>query len=603
MKSIIYVTVFLLSFLSFSQTIISGKVLDQKKQPVPAANIFIEGTYDGATSDENGNFTFTTSSTGNQTILASFLSYETTKQTIDVANAKNLILVLLESVNTLDAVTISAGNLDSGEKARVSVLKPLDIVTTAGSAGDIVAALQTLPGTQTVGESGRLFVRGGEADETQTFVDGIRVAQPYGATTQNLPTRGRFSPFLFSGISFSTGGYSAEYGDALSSVLLLNTQNEPDQNKTEIALMTVGFGLGKTKKWSKSSFSINAAYIDLAPYQALIPQAVDWNKAFQSLSGETVYRYKFSSGLFKIYIAFDASLFDLNQENVNQISKTRINLSNSNFYTNLSYKGKFGNNWEIFTGLSYSDSENKIDIDLDKVRNIEKASHLKLKLKKSISDRVKLSFGSDYFSTKFTENFTEIVGNKFASGFNANVAAVYTEADIFFSKKLALKAGFRFSNNDLLTETTLSPRISIGYKLPNNKQLSVAYGRFSQAPKQDFLKYTSSLISENASHYILNYQFSKNKQTFRAEIYWKQYNDLVKFNSQNVQFNSVFDNSGSGYAKGLELFWRDNKNIKNLEYWVSYSFIDTKRDYRNFPTKVTPNFVANHSFHWLPNIG
>jgi hypothetical protein len=49
------------------------------------------------------------------------------------------------------------------------------------------AALQTLPGTQTVGEDGRLFVRGGEANETQTFVDGS-VAQPYGATTNNLPT-------------------------------------------------------------------------------------------------------------------------------------------------------------------------------------------------------------------------------------------------------------------------------------------------------------------------------------------------------------------------------------------------------------------------------
>jgi uncharacterized membrane protein len=56
-------------------------------------------------------------------------------------------------------------------------------------------------------------------------------------------------PLLFSGISFSTG-YSAEYGEALS-VLLLNTQDEPDQNKTEISLMTVGLGIGNTQKWKK----------------------------------------------------------------------------------------------------------------------------------------------------------------------------------------------------------------------------------------------------------------------------------------------------------------------------------------------------------------
>lgn len=72
-----------------------------------------------------------------------------------------------------------------------------------------------------VSEDGRLFVRGGQAGETQVFIDGLRVFQPFNATANNIPTRGRFSPFLFKGITFSTGGYSAEYGQALSSVLLL----------------------------------------------------------------------------------------------------------------------------------------------------------------------------------------------------------------------------------------------------------------------------------------------------------------------------------------------------------------------------------------------
>src|SRR5690606_14841018 len=139
----------------------------------------------------------------------------------------------------------------------------------------------------------------------------------YGATTAELPTRGRFSPFLFSGISFSTGGYSAEYGEALSSVLLLNTQDEPLQNQTDISLMTVGLGLGHTKKWAKSSLSVNAAYIDLAPYQVAIPQDVDWNRPYQSLSGESVYRYNFENGLLKVYAAFDAARFNVNQTTIN----------------------------------------------------------------------------------------------------------------------------------------------------------------------------------------------------------------------------------------------------------------------------------------------
>ena len=607
MKTFLTLFTVLLNFVSFSQTIISGVVIDKKKNPISGVNIFIKGSYDGTTTNDRGEFNFTTTTTASQVLTLSFLSYETLEITIDVANFKNKNIILKENSNTLDAVTITAGTFEGGEKARVSVLKPLDIVTTAGAAGDIVGALQTLPGTQNVGESGRLFVRGGEADETQTFVDGIRVAQPYGAAAQNLPTRGRFSPFLFNGISFSTGGYSAEYGEALSSILLLNTINEPDQNKTDIALMTVGLGLSTTRKWDKSSLSINMAFTDLSPYQVAVPQDVDWNKAFQSLSGETVYRYKFNSGLFKAYAAFESSRFDLNQENINSIAKTRINLNNNNLYTNISYKGKFGSNWEIFTGLSYGLGQNKIDIDFDTVANDENASHAKLKFKKSISNVVKVVFGGDYFSTKFDEEFISGLSNNFKSDYRANILAFYGETDILFSKNWILKVGARFSNNDFLRENNISPRASMAYKFTKSSQFSFAYGEFNQAPKQDVLKYAQYLTSEKASHYILNYQFNKNRQTFRVDAYYKNYDNLVKFDTQNIQYNSVFNNNGTGYAKGIDVLWRDEKNIKNLEYWVSYSYIDTKRDYRNFTEKVTPNFVADHNLsvvtkYWINDL-
>jgi hypothetical protein len=597
LKSIFTFVILLFSLTNFSQNLISGKVVDEKGKPVSGANVFIEGTYDGASTTETGDFSFTTTVKGNQTLVVSFLIYETSKTVIDVANFQNKTIKLRESVTSLDAVVITAGTLEAGDKARVSVLKPLDIVTTAGSAGNIIAALQTLPGTQTVGEDGRLFVRGGEANETQTFVDGIRVAQPYGASTNNVPTRGRFSPFLFSGISFSTGGYSAEYGEALSSVLLLNTQDEPDQNKTEISLMTVGLGIGNTQKWKKSSLSVNANYLNLAPYQALIPQNVDWNSPFQSLSGETVYRYNFNNGILKVYAAFDSSKFDINQENINSTEKIRVDLNNNNFYLNSSYKGVFGNNWQITSGLSYGYSNNKINLDSDKVANDENAAHLKLKLRKSFSERVKLSFGADYFVTQFNENFEENSGSVFTNGYDANIAAVYTEADIFFSKKWAAKVGLRASYNDLLNETAISPRISFAYKMAKNSQFSFAYGDFTQTPNAEYIKYSSNnqFESEKASHYILNFQYNKNDKTFRAETYYKDYRDLVKFDTKMAAFNSVYDNSGSGYAKGLDLFWRDGKSIKNLEYWVSYSYIDTERDYKNFSSQVTPSFVADHS--------
>lgn len=591
MKTLYFSILFLVTAVGFAQNTISGAVVDEKNKPIVGANVFVDGTYDGATTDETGHFNFTTSAAGTQSLVISFLAFETLKVTIDAANCQYKTFKLKESVNTLDAVVVTAGTFSAGEKSRVSVLKPLDIVTTAGSAGNIIAALQTLPGTQNVGEDGRLFVRGGEADETQTFVDGIRVAQPYGATTNNLPTRGRFSPFLFSGIAFSTGGYSAEYGEALSSVLLLNTQDEAVQNKTDVSLMTVGLGLSHTQKWKKSSLSVNTSYIDLAPYQKAIPQNVDWNRPFQSLSGEAVYRHNFNNGIYKLYAAFDASHFDLNQQDINLPNPVRVNLNNNNFYLNSSYKGNFGSNWQVFGGLSYGYSHNQIDLDANQVKNGEHASHMKFKLTKKLSDRIKLNFGSDYFITHYNENYNTAQ----KSGYDTNIAAIYTEADIFFSKNLAAKIGIRASHNTYIEESTLDPRASLAYKVSKNSQFSFAYGNFEEAPKAEYLKYSSRFKNEKAAHYILNYQYVKGSRTLRAELYLKQYSDLVKYDSNTVQYNTIFNNNGTGYAKGLDLFWRDGSTIKNLEYWISYSYIDTKRNYKNYSAEVTPSFVAKQN--------
>lgn len=595
MKTTLTLLFLMLSQIGIGQTLISGKVVDESNLPLQGANVFIDGTYDGTSTDAEGNFQFSTIAKGNQVLKITFLTFETLIKPISIENFKSETLVLRESINTLDAVVINAGMLEAGDKSRVSVLKPLDIVTTAGSAGDIVSALLTLPGTQTVGESGRLFVRGGESDETQTFVDGLRVAQPYGASANNVPTRGRFSPFLFSGISFSTGGYSAEYGEALSSVLLLNTIDEPVQEQTDISLMTVGLGLSNTQKWNKSSLSINTAYIDLAPYQLAVPQAVDWNRAFQSLSGEAVYRYKFDTGLLKIYTAFDASRFDLNQENINTNIKDRVNLNNNNLYFNAIYKGFLVNNWQLITGVSYGLGKNKIDLNQDFITNEENAFHLKMKVFSKITKRLKVGFGGDYFKTHFEENYIAFQQNQFGSGYDAGIGAFYAEVDYFFSKKFAINVGVRASNNAMLNAFSVSPRASAAYKIDKNNQFSFAYGQFEQAPRADYLKYSNNFENEKTQHYILNYTYTKNASTLRAEVYYKGYNDLVKFDTPTPVFNSNYANSGFGYAKGLDVFWRENGRIKNLEYWISYSFIDTQRDYRNYSQEATPSFVAKHT--------
>jgi outer membrane cobalamin receptor len=127
---------------------------------------------------------------------------------------------------------------------------------------------------------------------------------------------------------------------------------------------------------------------------------------------------------------------------------------------------------------------------------------------------------------------------------------------------------------------------------------------FSQNPSETYLIYTNRVDFEQADQYMLNYQWSKNKRTLRAEVYYKNYKSLIKFTDHPFYEEAHYTNSGKGYAAGFDLFFRDKKTIKNGDYWISYSFLDTKREYLNFPEKSAPSFASKHNFafvykHWV----
>ncbi len=579
------------------QTLVSGTVKTKKNQPITNANVYLENTYDGATTNAEGTFSFTTNETGSVTLVVSYLAYKTHKLTAAVDSLKNVSIILYADINTLEAVELSAGSFQAGDNSKVSVMNALDVVTTAGVAGDFIGALQTLPGTTTVGEDGRLFVRGGTAEETQVFIDGLQVFKPYTPTANNTPTRGRYSPFLFDGITFSTGGYSAEYGNALSSVLLLNTIDEPKQNQTDFSFMSLGAGVGHTKKWKKDALTVNAAYINLAPYNKLVPDANVWNKLPESISGEAVYRHTTKNGLIKLYSAFDRIRFDVAQEDINFENLVRLNLTNSNWYTNASYEGFLGNSTKLTTGVSYSNSTAKIGLDLLDITSKEQSFHAKVKLKHTFSNVFKLSYGAETMSTNFDEQGLGFATNNdsFTYTFKHNMSAAFAEADLVFSSNFAGKFGLRANYNALFDAYSMAPRVSLAYKFNKRSQVSLAYGNFYQAPQNDELKITQDLDLQKATHYILNYQYKKNNQLFRAELFHKKYDNLVQYESEFNRPLFNFNTNGFGYASGLDLFWRDTRNIKNLQYWVSYSYLDTKRKFQNFPSEVMPSFATKHN--------
>jgi hypothetical protein len=592
----------------FGQTKITGKITDQKGEPVPGANIVVQDTYDGTSSEADGSFAFVTEEKGVKILVVSSVGYTATSNSVELSGASiSLTIELYEQINQLEAVEISAGSFTAGEEHRRTILKAIDIATTAGATADIAGVFNTLPGTQKVGESGRLFVRGGDGNETRTFIDGMVVLDAYGIAAPNTPSRGRFLPFMFKGTSFSTGGYSAEYGQALSSALILNSKDKAEQNQTDIGLLSVGADLAHTQVWDRSSWSGKIQYTNIRPYIGLIDQRVDWITPPASLEGSTAYRHQVGeTGRFKFFGNFNRSNFSLyNHDIINPQLKQRYELTNNYAYGNATYTDVLNEKWNIRGGVSYTANENKNNIASRPFNESEKGIHSKLIFDHSLSDRVELKFGTEIISRIYEASRQDSVSLEILKqSFNESISATFAEAEIYASNRFVTRAGARMEYNSLTNGAFIDPRLSLAYRPGRKGQFAFAYGVFRQSPKNQYVRISNRLASETAEHFIFNYQIISDSRTFRVETYYKRYDDLVKFQDEE---GYVLNNSGTGDAKGIELFWRDSKTLKNVDYWISYSYLDTKRNYLNFPYAAAPSFSSKHNFsvvykHFITNL-
>jgi vitamin B12 transporter len=606
------------------QTTISGKIKDNKGRPLHGASISLKDTYDGTTSDSLGNYHFRTTEKGEQVILVTSIGYKLYEQKVSLtAAALTLDIALKEEPNELTAVVITAGSFEASDTKRTTVLSSIDIVTTASANADVTGAIKTLPGAQQVGESEGLFVRGGTAQETKVFIDGTLVNNFFFSSVPDIAQRGRFSPFIFKGTVFSSGGYSALYGQGLSSALILESIDLPEQSSANIGISPIilSAGFQQLSKKKNASWGVNYAYTNLAAYFAVIKQRVDNFKTPEFHNGEFNFRVKTSkTGMLKFYGYFNYNHLGLRRPDIDSvILKDAFRLTNYNVYGNLSWKEKLGKNWRLYIGVSYSHNTDKINTELQNqfnepqyinyapydgktidVKANGELSQIKTVLERRLYGLSAIRFGGEYLFYKDKNGFASP-----AVPFPVNTAADdhykagFAEADIYVTNDIAAKVGGRFEHSSLLGRANAVPRISLAYKVGNQAQASLAYGIFYQKPEKDYFlrNYAyNDLLYTKATHYIANYQKVSRDYTLRIEAFYKKYNDLVKTHARHG--SSLLDsvaNGGYGDAKGIELFWRDRKTLKNVDYWISYSYLDTKRDYLNYPYAIQPNFAANHT--------
>ena len=563
-----------------AQTIVSGTITDGRN-PLGGANVFIKGTIDGCLTDSLGRFSFSTAVTGEATLQVTFMGFEDYTMTGDASQMTDLRIQLTERAATINEVVVTASTFSFGKSENFKTMDALDVVMAGNSCGDIVAALQTLPGTQMVGENGKLYVRGGESDECQTFVNGMHVLVPYSTNTQNNAVRGRFSPFLFKGINFSLGGYGGEYGQALSSVLPMETTDAATSDKYGVSASLVDWNVGGTKAFRNSSLSFNTALTSMGLYDQLFTQRQDFSRPYRKLSGEAQYKQEFNaSSVLKSYVGYD--LTSVGQH----IDGRDLMLTEHNGYANVTHKAAIGRGATLFTGMAISSVFIDIDDALaagDHYRNQRHEIHLKAEVRKICSDALKLSAGAEDYIRHSTQTY-----DAYHYQLDYNLLATHIDAQWRVVPRLFLNLSARAEL--MRSQGLLMPRATLSYIPNKHVQFSFFAGRYSQTAADDYLARSQHHISQStADHAILSMQLRNSTTLLRIEPYWKRYHHLPLLQ------DGIYQSHGRGNSKGVDLFVEDHSLVKNLTTTLSYSFNDSKRLYLDYTEMQTPDYASRHN--------
>lgn len=593
-----------------NRTTIKGYVRGADGKPIPYVNVFIEGAFEGAMTNESGYFEFTTSMKGRIILSASIIGYEKFIKEIELNGSGQIELniVLKEKEVELKETVISASSYGS-EKEKGLVINRMDVLTTPGGAADLYQSLKTMPGITHVSESAELYVRGGDPLETVTMINQTPVYHPY---TLESSYGGLFSNLKQSAIKsvyFSSGGFSAKYGNVLSGVLDIETRDLPVNNGGSFGLSlasldisygympeseSVGIYADFSKSYTEPIFWLNGGSerMTVAPVSG-------------NLTAGAILKYAGASRLKLFIMAAD----DKQGVNVERAEYNGVfNGNSSNYLVNLQSINPVFKNFLIKTAVGYNRFNNLWKIGALDIKKTENVISFRSDAEYQIAGKVKLLGGIEFESRKINylgkvpyydydirpdAEYTNIDAN-----INGDRAGLYAElqyADLFGIKNFSTAAGIRYDRIIQLNAEWADPRISFSYRLSEKSTFRLGAGIFRQMPDPRLLNPNDGnpgLSPMSAEHYIFSYEFTPDDHnSLRLEFYYKDYDDLP---AENDFAN--YDNSGYGFAKGIDLIYKGIFPY-GITGWISYGYIDTKRKWIDFGNLTRSSYDITHNLN------
>ncbi|MCB0439759.1 MAG: Plug domain-containing protein, partial [Mangrovimonas sp.] len=268
----------------FSQTgIIRGIILDEDKKPIEGVNINSGDT--GTTTNTNGFFILKIPSNHDITVEFTHITYKKITATFNLKNGEELEFnpVMSLSVEQIPTVVISSKTRENVKG--VVAFEPETIRKIPGANAGVENLLMTLPGVSNNNElSTQYSVRGGNYDENLIYVNGVEVYRPFLVRSGQQEGLSFVNTDLVQNVEFSAGGFQAQYGDKLSSVLDI-TYKTPYRFGASLDLSLLGGSLSVegVSKDSKLSGIVGVRYRDNSLLVDAKETDVNYNPTFADI--------------------------------------------------------------------------------------------------------------------------------------------------------------------------------------------------------------------------------------------------------------------------------------------------------------------------------
>lgn len=570
-----------------STSTISGTVTDGSGTPLELVNVRIKGTTSGTVSDSLGYFSFTTQDSGSHILIASLIGFADKRKQINLKPGAtiNLDIILRKELLELDELQVNASSFTTGDAEGVT-LKPLEVITTPGATADMFRAVKTFPGVSTVDEGSGLFVRGGDVSETKILIDQATVAHPYRFESPTGGARGTIPPFLVKGTYFSSGGFSARYGNALSAVLSMESLGMPQSTSVNLNLGMAAASAGLSTLIVDDKlgvrFSGNRSFTQFL--FEVNGQADEFHQAPLGLDGNLSLIYKPSPNTtFKFFNYANRSEIGVRTQepSFNGV----FNSNENNQLHNLQWK-QFWNDWLMKISFSFNRFDSRHNLGGFNLNEQDETYKIRTDIKSLIWDDLQVFSGVEW---QYTENsFIGSVPDQknvvdpdasyttLDEQFGAGRLAAYTEFEFRLTRKILANIGLRSDLQTRTNQVVVDPRLNVLYQFSGFTHLRLATGLYHQFPEPfQYNPETGNpdLQAQRAWHYILGLEHERGLLHLRVEGYYKDYQHLViDANQPNLS------NNGYGESWGADIFVKYSEYLRTrFNGWISYSFLQSDR--------------------------